>query len=156
MFASAKICFVVGRDRTPNAATDRGERESGSHSGQHDTGMPCGDCGRSLADRQLHRERKISRFDRHLHKIKPSTRSECQSVARRFASPESRPHYADQKGVGNKTETEEIIFTPRKFLTNSPGHSAYHIWTQGNTFIAKAGGGAIIEKFTFEKMLPVK
>jgi hypothetical protein len=98
----------VRRDRTPNAAADRGERESGSLQSQFDARMPCGNRRHSLADRQLHRKRKISGFHRHLYKVEPGIRGQRQSAARRFATLKSRPHRTDQKGDGTKTEAEGI------------------------------------------------
>ena len=54
MFASAKICFVVGRDGTPNSAAHRRERESRPFGGGTNAGMPGGNHGCSLADGQPH------------------------------------------------------------------------------------------------------
>lgn len=115
MFASVKICFVVRSDRTPNAAADWGERESGSLQCEFDARMSCGNRWHSLADRQLHRKRKISCFYRHFFKVKPSVRSQRQSVARRFAALESRPHRSNQKSDGKKAEAEGVKTVANSF-----------------------------------------
>ena len=151
MFATQNFCFLVRRDRTSNAAAHRGERESGSRQSQHDAGVPCGNRGHSLADRQPHRKREISCFCRDLRKIEPSVRSQHQSFARRFAAPESRPHRAHQTRIGTKTETEEIIspatvfdFPSLKFSRINP--CILHIALAGNVilFLHRLGGGGRI------------
>lgn len=104
MFATIKICFVVGRDRTPNAAAHRGERESGARQGRFNARMPCGNRGRSLADRQLYRKRPISLLSYHLCKNQPGIGRKSEPAFGRIAAPQCRPHRADQEGSGSQAK----------------------------------------------------
>jgi len=106
MFARIKMCFVVGRDRTPNAAAHRNERENGSFQGQLDARVPRGNRGRPLADRQLHRKRQISLVSHHLCENKPGVGRQPEPAFGRIATAQCRPHRANQKGIGSQAKGE--------------------------------------------------
>jgi hypothetical protein len=106
MFARINICFVVGRDRTPNAAAHWSERENGPLQGQSDAGVPCGDRGRSLADRELYRKRQISLVCHHLCEDKPGVGRQPEPAFRRLAAPQCRAHRANQESTGSQAKGE--------------------------------------------------
>lgn len=106
MFARINICFVVGRDRTPNAAAHWSERENGTLQGQSDARMPCGDRGRSLADCELHRKRQISLVSPHLCENMPSFGRQPKPAFGRLAAAQCRAHRANQEGIGSQATGE--------------------------------------------------
>jgi hypothetical protein len=119
MFARIKICFVVWRDRTPNASAHRGEHQNGSIQSQFDAGVPCGNCRRSLANSQLHRKRQISLVSHHLCENKPGVGRQPELAFGRLAAAQCRAHRANQEGVGAQASGE--IMNPGLF----PSHRSY-------------------------------